>query len=180
MLRNFKISYKEFTPYEPLPPNIKVVITTRKEKKEIPLEEVLCIEDFYNKEIELKGRLLTYQLGKRGKLLIGIDPGLRIGITSYYNNVEVYSGILNSLEELMFKVKEILDTFKGSKLIRIGNGNLNLALDIAKSIKERFEKVNIEIVDEKGTTLLAKNGKRSKLDEYSAKIIAFREGKRFN
>ncbi|MEM4311931.1 MAG: hypothetical protein QXX95_06035 [Nitrososphaerales archaeon] len=179
LLRKFGIPYQEFSPEDPLPSSVKVVITTKKEKDKIPLKEVLCLEDFFGKELKLMQKLLAYEVGKRGKLIIGIDPGLRIGFTSYYNYREIYSSILNSLDELILRLEQIFEAFKGSKLVRIGDGNPKLAREIAKTLAKRF-KVNIEIVNEKGTTLLAKNKGKAFLDKYSAKLIAFREGKRFN
>ena len=66
------------------------------------------------------------------------------------------------------------------KIVKIGNGNMNLAKKITTTLNLRFcSDFELEFVDERKTSLKIKNyNQRGKRDMMSAKYITHREGYR--
>ena len=68
------------------------------------------------------------------------------------------------------------------KVVKIGDGNIAMAIQIARTLKMKFkDSVSIEIVDEHGTSLPQNTdaNRRGVRDRSSARAIAFRSGKSF-
>lgn len=117
----------------------------------------------------------------QSELLIGIDPGQRIGISVTYLGKEIERGLYTSPEDLASHVAKILGGLKAErKLVRIGNGNMQVAKQITSLLNLRFcSHFELEFVDERKTTRKIKNyNKRGERDMLSAKAIAQREGYR--
>src|SRR5215216_4388900 len=69
-----------------------------------------------------------------------------------------------------------------TKIVKIGDGNIAMAIQIARILKMKFkDSVSIEIVDEHGTSLPQNTDakRRGIRDRSSARAIAFRSGKSF-
>ena len=69
------------------------------------------------------------------------------------------------------------------KIVRIGDGNINMARSIAFLIKANFKDlVHVEIVNEHGTSSIQNNESNRRIlkDKSSARLIAFRNGKIFH
>jgi hypothetical protein len=76
----------------------------------------------------------------------------------------------------------INNIYKDNVIIKIGFGNLNLALIIADTISSKFDSIDIELVDEYGTTSSIKNiysRRHGTRDGLSARAIAYRRGINF-
>lgn len=117
----------------------------------------------------------------QSELLIGIDPGQRIGISVSYFGREIECGLYTSPEELASHVAKILGGLRAErKLVRIGNGNMQVAKQITTQLNLKFcSHFELEFVDERKTTKKIKNyNKRGKRDMLSARVIAQREGYR--
>jgi hypothetical protein len=68
------------------------------------------------------------------------------------------------------------------KIVRIGNGNIAMARQMALILKTKFkELIEIEIVDEHGTSLPQNTdaNRRGARDKASARTIALRKGRPF-
>jgi hypothetical protein len=112
-------------------------------------------------------------------LVIGIDPGERIGLSVFYFGKEIESSFHLSIEELILHIISILGNLRAKrKIIKIGNGNMNIAKKIEKLLNLRFcSSFELEYVDESKTSLKIKNfNQRGKRDMLSAKFISKREG----
>ncbi len=117
----------------------------------------------------------------KNDLLIGIDPGQRTGLSVFYFGKEIERSIFTSIEDLVIHVTKILADLKAEKkIVKIGNGNMNLAKKIITLLNLRFcSNFEFEYVDERRTTLKVKNhNQRGKRDMMSAKYITQREGLR--
>ncbi|NDF25477.1 MAG: hypothetical protein EB149_05780 [Thaumarchaeota archaeon] len=115
------------------------------------------------------------------ELLIGIDPGQRIGLSVSYLGKEIELGLYSSPEEVASHIAKILGGLKAErKLVRIGNGNMQVAKQITTQLNLKFcSHFELEFVDEQKTTKKIKNhNKRGKRDMLSARFIAQREGYR--
>ena len=115
------------------------------------------------------------------ELLIGIDPGKRIGLSIYYYGREVEHSLHTSVEDLVSHLVRILAGLRAKKkIIKIGNGNMRMATKITNLLNLRYcSDFEIEFVDEQRTTVKTKNyNQRGKRDMQSAKYITRREGPR--
>lgn len=117
----------------------------------------------------------------QSELLIGIDPGQRIGLSVTYLGKEIERGLYTSPDDLASHVAKILGGLRAErKLVRIGNGNMEVAKQITSLLNLRFcSHFELEFVDERKTTKKIKNyNRRGQRDMLSAKFIAQREGYR--
>ena len=115
------------------------------------------------------------------ELLIGIDPGKRIGLSIYYYGREVEHSLHISIEDLVSHLVRILAGLRAKKkIIKIGNGNMKMAKKITNLLNLRYcSDFEIEFVDEQKTSVKTKNyNQRGKRDMQSAKYITRREGSR--
>ena len=114
------------------------------------------------------------------KLIIGIDPGNRIGISGIYLHHEIASAVVESSPQdaINHVAQAMLGGIKSrKKVVKIGDGNIAIATQIAHILKMRFKDgISIEIVDEHGTSLPQNTdaNRRGGRDRASARTIAFR------
>ncbi|MEM2785605.1 MAG: hypothetical protein QW652_02965 [Candidatus Nitrosotenuis sp.] len=115
------------------------------------------------------------------ELIIGIDPGQRIGLVVMYLGKEIERGLYTSPDELASHVAKILGGLRANKkIVKIGNGNMQIAKQITSLLNLKFcSHFELEFVDEQKTTRKIKNyNKRGERDIMSAKYIAQRQGYR--
>ena len=141
-------------------------------------------EDILRLEPTVIGGLIMQKLGSThysDELLIGIDPGKRIGLSIYYYEREVEHSFHISVEDLVSHLVRILAGLRAKKkIIKIGNGNMKMARKITNLLNLRYcSDFEIEFVDEQNTSVKTKNyNQRGKRDMQSAKYIVRREGPR--
>jgi len=118
---------------------------------------------------------------EQNELILGIDPGQRTGLSVFYFGKEIERSIYTSVDQLVSHVANILAELKTNrKIVKIGNGNMELAKSIITSLNLKFcSDFELEFVDERKTSLKIKNyNQRGKRDMMSAKYITQREGYR--
>jgi hypothetical protein len=129
----------------------------------------------------LKGQILSRLNGARETMLVGIDPGTRIGLAVYYGEANLEFGTFGSVESLCARVTGFAKRIPAKKaLIRIGNGNRALAMKLAMSFAVEVPGAIIEVVDEAGTSARGVKMKGIQGDQRAAARIAFRKGSAFN
>ncbi|MEM3437636.1 MAG: hypothetical protein QXP55_03760 [Nitrososphaerales archaeon] len=164
-------------------PRVKLVITTEKERNLINHEKILSLEELSKDPYLAKEKIIDYLYSNSDEsIIIGIDPGKRIGIAVYYKQRELMGEVLNSVDEIIEKIVKLVNcSHVKKKIVRIGNGELDIAERIANELSKRLKDVIIELVDERGTSSLSKIKSRRKIvrDQRSAMIIALRQGKRY-
>ena len=161
---------------------MNLIITTDSEKHYVSKLNYLTLE-----EIEYSETFLCLIMNKINHvesdlITIGIDPGLRIGITVYNGRKKIYWNVLSSIKELQKIINEIFEFFiHVKKIIKIGNGNKKVSNNLARILKLQLNEHSIiEIVDEFGTSLSkSRPNRRGLRDIKSADIIAFRQGKHY-
>jgi hypothetical protein len=160
-----------------------LIFTTENESPRFASQVILNEEVLKEDPTVIQG-IITEKLDSglnRSELLIGIDPGQRIGISVNYLGKEIERGLYTSPEELASHVAKILGGLKAEqKLVRIGNGNMKVAKQITTQLNLKFcSHFELEFVDERKTTKKIKHyNKRGKRDMLSARFIAQREGYR--
>jgi len=113
------------------------------------------------------------------KLIIGIDPGERIGVSVNYLENELARTFFVSVEKLIPYLITILAELPAArKIIKIGDGDMITAQTILEMLNLKFcSKFEIEFVDESSTSLKIKNyNQRGKRDMLSAQFISQRSG----
>jgi hypothetical protein len=183
MLKEMGLEFDNVMPGEILSPSVRIVITTEKEKDLISHDKILSLEELSKDPYLAKEKIIDnlYTDGEES-IVIGIDPGKRIGIAAYYRQKELMGDILNSVDETIVKVVKLMEnTHAKKKIVRIGNGEPEMAEKMANELSKRLKNTIIELVDERGTSTLSKikSSKKVGRDQRSAMIIALRQGKRY-
>ncbi len=177
-LRKAGLEFLSALPSEVDAETCQVVITTKKEAGSFG-GNVLAIEDLDEDSIVAKGQVLA-RLVKSGdrELLLGIDPGSRIGLAVFYAGKELASQTFNSRSSLCNAIFGLINKIPHSRsTIRIGNGEPTLSLWLASRMHDRLSESVIEIVDEAGTSARSTKYKGLPKDQSAAARIAFRKGK---
>ena len=183
MLKSLKLCYDSLIPEQIHDYHGDIVLTTLSEVPE-SIKIPVLYEDILELEPTVIEGLIMQKLDSvhySDELLIGIDPGKRIGLSVYYYGREVEHSLHISVEDLVSHLVRILAGLRAKKkIIKIGNGNMKMARKITNLLNLRYcSDFEIEFVDEQRTSVKTKNyNQRGKRDMQSAKYITKREGPR--
>ena len=181
-LKERNITFISLVPGEPVPTEVKAVITTEKEKQRVNHEKVLV----YNSELEpdaLANEVMKVLQGKEvyEKIVLGVDPGEVFGLAVIADGKVNETGNCFSVQEVLNKTKNIIrnvDFSSTAVSIKIGNG-----VPVYKRLLETLDaalppEVVLEMVSEAGTNRALKENKhrRGLRDIASAIRIAGRAG----
>lgn len=186
-LRKRRIPFLSLTPNDPVPAEIRVVITTDEERHLINHEKILTYQRGTEPE-ELVNEALQTAQGKEqfSRVVIGIDPGKVFGLAVLADGKVIETANCFSLKEILEKVKKVLKSLMNIPVatisIKIGDGvpackeRLLGALD-----KALPSEVILESVSEAGTDrcLNKKTHRRGLRDIVSATRIAGRNGQAY-
>lgn len=184
-LKSIGVKYDSMSPEEALLSGTKVIITTREEAGAFAggNKTVLLDTELEKYPAIAKAKILKTVTGTTAddQLIIGIDPGTRIGISAIYLHEEIASMLESSPQSAVEHVAALVGGISSrKKVVRVGDGNIAMARQMAWALKKRFgDYVHVEIVDEHGTSQASEAHSRGARDRSSAKAIAFREGKRY-
>lgn len=183
LLNKMNLSFESFSPNIDIDTNIQLILTTKKERRLIKSQKVLCLEDIIGIDTFSKEKIFS-SLFSSGEdlLLIGIDPGDRTGIISFYRGVVILDKVTLTLDKTLSTLTDLIKNSNAKqKIVRIGDGDLAKTNYIASYLlKEYHKKLEIEIVDEKGTSKRANPVQfKGPKDLRSARIISLRRGQRY-
>jgi hypothetical protein len=184
-LKLMDIEFESLSPEEAAFSNAKIIITTQDEAEIVRRKDILLDTELDDYHVFMKAKILQNMMGPYhdDQLTIGIDPGVRIGISVIFLHNEIESIVESSPESAIKLVSHLLSRIRSNKkIVRIGNGNITMARQIALIIKTKFkELVDVEIVDEHGTSQLQNTdtNRRGARDKASARAIALRRGRPF-
>jgi len=149
-LKNRKVPFITLRLHEPIPANIKAVITTAGEAEAVAWEGGHTV--IYDDPVSTVNRAIHLEksIGPIDSLVIGIDPGRRPGIAVLAGDmvIAVHQVSITEVEPLIVKI--LRDYHPDSLLIRIGNGARLVTTQITNSLLQAGFRV--EMVDESGTT----------------------------
>jgi hypothetical protein len=183
-LRKKNMPFLSLTPNEPIPVEVKVVITTEKEKHQINHERVLVYKEGENPETVVTLALQTIQ-GRENyeKLVIGIDPGKVLGLAVLANGKVIETGNCFSVEETLERIKSILKHLENPPIasisVKIGDGVPACKEELLHALDKALpQSVVLESVSEVGTShdLDETKNRRGLRDIVSAIRIAGRNG----
>lgn len=183
-LKKLKIPFLSLTPFEPIPLEVRVVITTSEERSLINHDLVLIFksEDEFP---ALMNHVIKILEGKTAyeKIIIGIDPGEVFGLAVLADGKVINAGNCFSVEETVNRIDSILRSFKdfevSSIVVKIGDGTPEYRDELLRVLDERLpSRVVLEKVSEAGTNRLLSESKhrRGLRDIGSAIEIARRNG----
>jgi hypothetical protein len=184
-LRLMDLEFESLSPEQAAASSAKIIITTKDEALIVRRKDVLLDTEVDRYPILLKAKILRSIMGSYhdDQLTIGIDPGNRIGISVIYIHNEIESFLESSLESTIKLIAILLTGIVSKKkIVRIGDGNITMAKQLAYMIVTKFKDCHVEIVDEHGTSLPQNTptNRRGARDKSSAKAIALRRGRRFD
>ncbi len=173
------VPFLSLVPGETIPPSIKVVITTKDEKRLIDHSLVLI----YNPEEEpsaIIDEAIRIIQNKKAyeELIIGVDPGKTFGVAVLGDG-----NVLEKKERLTreMAIDMILTAIKRyparTRKIKIGDGMPEIAEDVASRLKIAIpEDTTVEIISEAGTSNIRSKGSWKKISDADAAVnIARRE-----
>jgi len=183
ILRGLKLNYDSVLPEEITSSDRRLILTTLYESSRIPTNLVLLDDQFNFHPTLIRAKIVEkLQSGLNdNSLIIGIDPGSRIGLSVFYYEKEIESSFYTSIDDLIFHIVKILVGINAQrKVVKVGNGSMRIAQHIVNSLNLRFcSHFEIEFVDERKTSLKIRNyNKRGERDKISARYITQREGYR--
>ncbi len=182
-LKLLQLNYDSVLPEEIASSDKRLILTTVRESSKIPTDLVLFDEEFDYDPIVIRGKMVQkLESGiHRSSLVIGIDPGNRIGLSVFYYEKEIESSTYTSVDDLISHIVKVLVGLNAErKIVKVGNGNMKIARQITNLLNLRFcSHFELEFVDERKTSLRVKNyNKRGIRDKISARYITQREGYR--
>jgi hypothetical protein len=186
-LKKRGVPFLSLSPTEPVPAEVKVVITTQDERYSVKHYRVLVYENGMEPEAIADESLRIVQ-GKDyfEKLVIGVDPGEVLGVAVLADGKIIETANCFSVKETTDKIKNILKSLRtvptDSVSVKIGDGvsackeKLLRGLDIALP-----PNIVLESVGEAGTNrnLNETKHRRGLRDIVSATRIAGRNGHKF-
>jgi hypothetical protein len=176
-----KILFLSLIPGEPIPPEIKVVITTEKEAVRVSHSNILI----YNEDadpIAIVDEALRIAHGVRNyeKLVVGIDPGERFGMVLFGDGKLLETFVCSSFDETVNTLIEMLKRIPAETVtVKIGDGAPVFMRELIRLLDLRLpKKVILMRVSEVGTSRLVRGEvhRRGLTDVMSAIKIAGREG----
>ena len=137
----------------------------------------LALEELAEDPGVFKGQVYAKLNGGSDALLLGIDPGTRIGLAVFYGNASLEYSTFGSVVDLGRMVRNFLRAVPAKKyIIRVGNGSPPVTLRLVQLLKPEANAAIIEIVEESGTSVRRVRMKGILRDEGAAARIAFRKG----
>lgn len=165
-LREQNISFISLTPDEPVPPKVRLVITTEQEKSLVKHEKILVFHD--EDELDnLINEVKKILLGKEAfeRIVIGVDPGEATGLAVVADGKVIEEGNCYSTQEVINNITKALRNVNFSQTavsVKIGNG-----VPVYKELLEALDgalppQVALEVVSEAGTNKPLKENRHSR------------------
>lgn len=150
-LKKREMPFISLTFHQPIPPNVKVIITTIDEKKKINFENVLAYKGGDIGILIDKAILMRAGENASKKIIIGIDPGLTPGLAVFGNGILLRKFLANGAEDVVnFVALYAKEWGRENLIVRIGHGARLVRNRIINLLREMD--ICIEIVDETSTT----------------------------
>jgi len=154
-LKARRIDFLSLTPYEHVPLNIKVVITTEPEHKTIKHPKVLVYKENTNPSIIIDEAIKQLE-GKKNfeTIVVGVDPGKTSGIAVLNDGNVTNTLTCTTIEETVNTIAEVFKRQQATvRVLKVGNWSSPHAAELIPLLDSVLPKdVTIEIVGEAGTS----------------------------
>jgi len=183
-LKRKGLPFWSLKPWDPVPLNAKVVITTREERPFVKHPAVLIFDLGSDPAMVIDEAVRIVQ-GKRSyeKVVVGVDPGKTYGVAILGDDNVLKTLSCSSLEEAVSAVVDGLDKVPATvSVVKVGNGAPTYAKELLYLLDETLPReATIEVVSEAGTSHFTSETahRRGLKDAMSAVEIAGRKGQIF-
>jgi len=183
-LKRKGLSFLSLKPWDPIPLNIKVVITTKEEHQLVTHPNVLIFEYESNPTSVIDEAILVVQ-GKQSyeKVVVGVDPGKTYGVAVLGDDNILETLNCSSLKETVNVIADGLKRVPATvNVVKVGDGAPAYARGLLHSLDEVLPPETVmEIVSEAGTSRFMNETthRRELKDAMSAIEIAGRKGQIF-
>jgi len=180
-LKSRNLAFLSITPFEKVPLEAEVVITTESERGFVNHQKVLV----YNTAVDPAAIVNEAVRIVEGKgiyenLVVGVDPGKTFGLALLGDGVVLKTFTCPNANEAINKITDIFREQRGAtRVLRVGKWSLSNTTEFLSSLNKNLpEDVMIEIVSEAGTSRLMGESvhKRGLRHTISAVKIAERRG----
>jgi hypothetical protein len=178
------LPFLSLTPYDSIPNEVKVVITTKNERRLVKHPNVVIYEAKMDPAVVVNETLRTIEgKGDHNTITVGVDPGKTFGLAVLSNGNVLETRTHSSLEETVNALLGVLAKNPASTyVVKVGDGAPEYTQSLLTQLDEALpENIAIEIVSEAGTSHFGKETihRRGLRDAMSAVKIAERRGKPF-
>ncbi|TRO45888.1 hypothetical protein E2P65_06740 [Candidatus Bathyarchaeota archaeon] len=183
-LQRKRLPFFSIKPWDPVPLDVKVVLTTKEEEGQISHPKILSFKTESDPESVIDEAILIIQ-GKQNyqKIVVGVDPGKCCGIALLADNKVIETLTTSSIETATNLIVDKLKRFQAeTRLVRVGDGTPEYTKTLLVLLDAQLpEDVMIQVVVEVGTSRLANKSlnRRVLRDTVSAIRIAGRNGRIF-
>ena len=174
-------TFLSLRPWDSIPFDIKVVLTTEKEQVLIKHSNIVIFKNESDPAVVVDEAIRAVQ-GKKDydKVVVGVDPGETFGVAILGDGNVLKAFYCSSLEETLKVILENLKRTGASvKVVKIGDGTPTYTKELLHLLDKSLpQSVTIETVSEAGTSHFVKDTvhRRGLRDMMSAKMIAGRQG----
>lgn len=173
LLKELGVPFSAHLPWEQF--QASLVLTTRREMPLRGNRNVLYYEELTGDPVIDSATILSSTSRGRDELLIGVDPGHRIGVVVYYKGVLVHEGVYRDPGGVASLLRRLLALSAKVRIIRLGFGNPEMARAIIRESRDVLGGGYVlELVDERNTT---GGGMRLRRDVEAALRISRRRGR---
>jgi hypothetical protein len=183
-LKRKGVPFLSLKPWDPIPLDVKVVVTTEEEYHLVAHPNVLVFKYESNPMLVIDEALLGIQ-GKRRyeKVIVGVDPGKSCGVVILGDDNIVETFICSGLEETVNVIVEALKRVPAEvRVVKVGDGAPDYAKELLHSLAKALpQETTMKIVSESGTSRFMNETahRRGLRDTMSAIEIAGRKGQIF-
>lgn len=180
-LKERSLEFLSLTPYETVPLDIEVVITTVAERRFVQHPKILVYEDgadpatIVKEAVRMVGGKKHYET-----VVVGVDPGKTFGVAVMSDGKILETVTCSSIDETIHAIMDVLvKTGSANRVVKVGSGATSITSELLSVLDDTLpEDVSIEVVDEAGTSRFVGETlhKRGLRDAFSAVKIAERRG----
>jgi hypothetical protein len=154
----------------------ELVLTTADEAEQFG-GMALALEDLDDNPGIFKGQVVSRLDGDGDTILVGVDPGKRIGLAVFYGRTKLAFNTFDSAGAVWSRAGAFARALPASRvLVRVGNGNRSIVARFVDGFRKEVPGATIEVVDESGTSQASAKMKGVQRDQVAAAKIAFRKG----
>ena len=154
-LKARRINFLSLTPYENVPLNVQVVITTQAEGEHIKHPRVLVYQENTNPSA-IVDEAIKLSEGKKNfeTIVVGVDPGKTFGIAVMSDGNVLNTMTCSSIEETINAIARIFSKQQAAvRILKVGNWAPSYTAELLPLLDPVLPKdVTIEIVREAGTS----------------------------
>ena len=179
------LPFLSLTPFDTVPVDIEIVITTENERHLIDHPNIMVFEETMD-PTTIVNEAVRSAKGRRNHdtITVGVDPGKTFGIAVLNNGNVLETMIHSSVEQTVNAVLDVLTKNPAATyVVKVGDGVPEYTRVLLSQLDEALPKeVEMEIVSEAGTSRFAKETvhRRGLRDAMSAVKIAERRGRPFH